>query len=163
MLLKQVIRGNARNHGLNSTFMAKPFKEYPGNGMHVHLSLFDEQGKNLFASREDGLLTPGLRHSLAGILDIFVESMIFYAPHANSYYRFEEKSYAPLNASWGHDNRTTALRIPKSTNNASRIELRVAGADANPYLAIAVLLAGLLHGLVERPELQAESRGKRIP
>ncbi|MEE3121248.1 MAG: glutamine synthetase family protein [SAR324 cluster bacterium] len=159
MLLKQVVRGDARNHGLNATFMAKPFLEHPGNGMHVHLSLYDDQGANQFAAEKDGSVSHDLRFSLAGILDLLSESMIFYAPHANSYHRFEENSYAPSNVSWGHDNRTTALRIPASAGDASRIEHRLAGADANPYLVMTVLLAGLLHGLAEQPELQAESKG----
>ena len=85
--------------------------------------------------------------------------MIFCAPHANSYHRFEENSYAPINATWGKDNRTTALRIPSGNEDSTRIEHRLSGADANPYLVMAMLISGFLHGFEEDPEIPPETIG----
>ena len=155
LLLKQVIKGTLRKYGMNATFMAKPFPSHPGSGMHLHLSLYDKQGKNLLAGEDSAKMS----QALAGVLDFMPESMIFCAPHANSYHRFQENSYAPLNANWGKDNRTTALRIPSGNTESTRIEYRLAGADANPYLVMAILIAGVLHGFEEKPDLPPETIG----
>ncbi|MEL0179197.1 MAG: glutamine synthetase family protein [Deltaproteobacteria bacterium] len=153
--LKQVVKGTLRNHGMKATFMAKPFASLPGSGMHLHLSLYDNQGENLLAPKN----SKKLNQAVSGILDLMPESMIFCAPHANSYHRFEENSYAPINATWGKDNRTTALRIPSGNEDSTRIEHRLSGADANPYLVMAMLISGFLHGFEEDPEIPPETIG----
>lgn len=134
--------------------MAKPFGDQAGNGMHVHLSLIDSSGKNVFddGSEEGSEL---LRQAAAGMLATANDAMAFFAPHSNSYRRFQESSHAPLNLCWGYDNRTTTLRVPASNPEARRIEHRIAGADVNPYLVLAGILAGVCHGIenqLEAPE-----------
>lgn len=144
--LKRLIRQVAEQHGMNATFMAKPYEEFAGSGMHVHISLFDEAQRNVFAL-EDGGDSPLLKRALAGMIDLLPASMALLAPNVNAYRRFLPDSYVPLQASWGHNNRTVALRIPCSDRHNHRVEYRVAGADANPYLVMAAILAGILHGL----------------
>ncbi len=151
---KRLVKGIARKHGYSATFMAKPYAEESGNGFHVHYSLVDADGNNLFDDGgEDG--TPMLRHAVAGMLEMMPQCMLMFAPHLNSYRRFMEGSHAPVFASWGYENRTVSIRIPESDPVARRIEHRVAGADANPYLVLASVLAGGLYGIeneLEAPE-----------
>ncbi|WP_245598934.1 glutamine synthetase family protein [Halotalea alkalilenta] len=146
LLLKRVIRQVAARHGLRATFMAKPYAQHSGSGMHVHLSLVDDQGRNLFATA-DGDDSEKLRQALAGMLALMPEAMALLAPNVNSYRRFQPGMYVPTRANWGYNNRTVALRIPSGGASARRIEHRVAGADANPYLAVAAVIAGLIHGI----------------
>ena len=146
MLFKQIAKGVARKHGLAASFMAKPHADRPGSGMHVHLSVIDKLGKNIFDDGSDaGSQT--MQYALAGLLAAMPESMLIFAPHHNSYRRFAIGSHAPLAACWGYENRTTALRIPLGPSQQRRIEHRVAGADTNPYLVLATILAGVLAGL----------------
>lgn len=147
ILLERCIRAAATAAGRRATFMAKPFEDRSGSGMHVHLSLYDEEGRNLFGERPDGEAM--LSRVLAGVLRAMPESMAIFAPNANSFRRFRPGSYAPLAPSWGRNNRTVAVRIPLSQPQAMRLEHRVAGADANPYLVLAAILAGVLDGLAE--------------
>ncbi len=144
--MQRSIATTAARHGLIASFMPKPMSDVAGNGMHVHCSLLDEQGKNIF---NDG--TPqgsaALRSGIAGCVELLPESMLIFAPSFNAYRRFQPGSHAPTFPAWGYDNRTTALRIPEGPLAAIRIEHRVAGADANPYLAIAAVLMGILYGL----------------
>ena len=146
MLFKQIVKGVARKHRLAASFMAKPHTDRPGNGMHVHLSVIDKRGQNIF---DDGSEAGSqlMKHALAGLLAAMPESMLIFAPHHNSYRRFAIESHAPLAACWGYENRTTALRIPMGPTQQRRIEHRVAGADTNPYLVLATILAGVLTGL----------------
>ena len=146
VLFKQIAKGVARKHGLAASFMAKPYADRPGNGMHLHLSVIDQQGQNIF---DDGSEAGSqlMQHAVAGLLAAMPESMLIFAPHQNSYRRFAEESHAPLAACWGYENRTTALRIPLGPSQQRRIEHRVAGADTNPYLVLATILAGMLAGL----------------
>lgn len=157
MLLKRSIRAVARRHGLIASFMAKPFGDEAGNGLHVHASLVDENGSNVFAGN-DGV-TETLRHAIGGLMDTMIDATAIFAPHANSYRRFQVGCHVPMAPSWGHDNRTTAVRVPLSDAAATRVEHRVAGADANPYLVLAAILAGIEHGLANRVEPPAETRG----
>lgn len=158
VMLRRVIRGVARRHGLLATFMAKPFGELAGSGMHVHCSLLDRQGNNVFDSgNRQG--TPLLGHAVAGCLRAMPESMLLFAPHLNSYRRFRRGTHAPLAPCWGHENRTAAIRIPADTPAATRLEHRVAGADAHPHLVIAAMLAGMLEGLEEGLEPPAPLQG----
>jgi glutamine synthetase len=146
ILFKRLIKGVARRNGLGATFMAKPYANKSGSGMHVHFSLLDEAGNNVFDSGdEDGSLM--MQKAVAGLLNHMPESMLVFAPHMNSYRRFQNGAHAPTFASWGYENRTVAVRIPDSENEARRIEHRVAGADANPYLVLAAILGAALHGI----------------
>lgn len=158
VMLRRVIRSVARQHGLLATFMAKPFGELSGNGMHVHCSLVDREGNNVFDSgNRQG--TPLLAQAVAGCLRAMPDSMLLFAPHLNSYRRFRRGTHAPLAACWGYENRTAALRIPADTPAATRIEHRVAGADAHPHLVIAAILAGMLDGLEQELEAPAPLQG----
>ena len=149
VLLKRIIRRIAQKYKMEATFMAKPFIDEAGSGMHVHLSLLNENGLNLFQGK-DSLGSIELQYSIEGLRSTLSESMLIYAPHANSYHRFHRDSYAPVNSSWGYNNRTVSFRIPANTGNDIRIEHRIAGADANPYLLVAAMLSGIYHGLKKK-------------
>lgn len=146
LLFKRLLKGVARSHGLRVSAMAKPFGELAGNGMHVHMSLLDSDGNNVFDDGSDAG-SDLLRHAVAGMMETANDAMAIFAPHANSYRRFQESSHAPLNLCWGYDNRTVTFRIPASEAKARRIEHRIAGADVNAYLVLAAILAGVCHGL----------------
>lgn len=143
---KRLVKGVAHKHGMQACFMAKPFEHQAGTGMHMHVSLADAQGNNLYAS-EDPAGTPLLRHSVGGMLEHLLESLLLFCPNANSYRRFQANSYAPLAPTWGVDNRTVSLRVPGGPSYSRHIEHRICGADANPYLAAAAILAAIEHGL----------------
>ena len=144
-LLKRIVKGVARRHGLDATFMAKPYGNLAGSGMHVHLSILDQLGRNIMAE-ENGAPSGKLRNVVGGMLGTLADCMLLLAPHANSYRRLTPGGHAPTNLTWGLDNRTAAIRVI-TAGQATRVEHRVAGADCNPYLAIAGILAGALHGL----------------
>ncbi len=150
VLLKRCIKAAARATGQRATFMAKPYAEQSGSGLHIHLSLVDEAGRNLFGETPDG--ERHLGHAVRGLQDLMAESMLVFAPNANSYRRLRPLTYAPTAPTWGWNNRTVALRIPPGGPGARRIEHRVAGSDANPYLVLAAMLAGVLHGLEQRQD-----------
>ncbi|MBT8098073.1 MAG: glutamine synthetase family protein [Woeseia sp.] len=154
LYLKRIIKTAARELGYTATFMARPFAEFSGSGMHLHVSVQDKAGNNLFASE-----AATLRAAVAGLQRSMEESMLIFAPHANSYRRFREHAYVPLSPSWGYNNRTVALRIPAGDAKATRIEHRLPGADANPYLAMAAVLSGILDGLQDRREPDAPIDG----
>ncbi|MCM2320177.1 glutamine synthetase [Pseudomonas linyingensis] len=151
VLLKRLIKNTAYDHEMDTTFMAKPYPGQAGNGLHVHISLLDKEGRNIFAA-ENPLENDALRHAIGGVLEALPASMAFLCPNVNSYRRFGSQFYVPNAPSWGLDNRTVALRVPTGNPDALRIEQRVAGADANPYLLMASLLAGVHHGLSQRIE-----------
>ncbi|MHA1529133.1 MAG: glutamine synthetase family protein [Alphaproteobacteria bacterium] len=144
--LKRAVRGVARSHGLDATFMPKPFGDMAGSGMHIHLSLLDGAGRNIFDGG-GGEANPALRQAVAGLRDRMADAMLIFAPHLNSYRRFMPGSYAPMAAAWGYDNRGAALRLPETAGPGARVEHRVSGADANPYLLAAAVLAGALDGI----------------
>ncbi|MCU1729866.1 glutamine synthetase family protein [Pseudomonas sp. 7P_10.2_Bac1] len=143
---KRLVKGVANKHGLQACFMAKPFSDQAGSGLHLHVSLADEEGNNLYAS-DDPQGTPLLRHSIGGMMHTLLDSLAIFCPHANSYRRFQASSYAPLAKSWGVNNRTVSLRVPGGPAQSRHIEHRICGADANPYLAAAALLAGIHLGI----------------
>ncbi|TAK52613.1 MAG: glutamine synthetase [Gammaproteobacteria bacterium] len=143
---KRIVKGVALRHGLEATFMAKPYADMAGSGLHIHTSLKDAAGGNLFASAEP-FGNERLQQAAAGLLATMAEGMAVFAPNANSYRRLRPQAYVPLHASWGYNNRGVAVRVPVSDAANRRLEHRVAGADANPYLLTAVVLAGMLHGL----------------
>lgn len=146
VMFKRLVKGVSRRHGYAATFMAKPYADRSGNGFHVHFSLLDESGANVFDNGSDEG-SKVLKHAVAGLMQTMADSTLTFAPHLNSYRRFMPGSHAPTFASWGYENRTVAIRIPESPNVARRIEHRVAGADANPYLVLAAVLAGALYGI----------------
>lgn len=144
-LFKTLVRGIARKHGMAATFMAKPFDD-AGNGMHVHFSVVDADGKNVFDNGgPEG--TETLHHAIAGCMKAMPASTLIFAPHANSYARMVPGAHAPTGISWAHENRTAAIRIPGGPTVARRIEHRVAGGDINPYLMLAVVLGAALIGI----------------
>lgn len=149
VMYKRLVKGVARRHGWDATFMAKPFAEHAGSGMHLHVSVEDANGENIFAS-ECAEGSDALRNAVGGMATTLGDAFAIFAPNANSYRRFRANSFAPVEPTWGVDNRTVSLRIPKGAPPTRHIEHRVAGADANPYLALAALLAGVHHGLTNR-------------
>ena len=148
-LFKYAAKEVALKHGLNAVFMAKPIRGQSGSSMHLHQSVVDAQGRNIF-SREDGSASEAFHHFIGGLQAYTPDLMLIYAPFVNSYRRYVAGAQAPVSLHWGEDNRTTGLRIPLSGPAARRVENRIAGADANPYLAIAATLAAGLAGLDER-------------
>jgi glutamine synthetase len=150
MRLKRIVRAQARAHGVTACFMAKPIEDYAGSGMHFHTSLCDSTERNLFVEDVEGQWNPMILHALGGLRATMGESMLVFAPHANSWRRFATQSYAPVSPTWGVNNRSVALRIPAGAKTGRRIEHRPAGVDANPYLVAATILAGIRHGLLHR-------------
>ena len=146
IMLKRVIKEVASQQNLLASFMAKPFVDQAGSGLHLHVSLLDKDGKNIFACTEDAPVDV-LKHAISGMQQTSKDCMLMFAPHANSYRRFVLNAFVPLNDCWGFNNRTVAMRIPHSDPANTRIEHRISGADANPYLVTAAVLAGILHGL----------------
>ena len=146
MMMKRLIKGVAGKHGLIASFMPKPFDDEAGNGMHVHCSVLNEQGGNIF---DDGsqLGTPLLHSAIAGCLQHMADSVAIFAPSFNAYRRFQPGCHAPTYPGWGYENRTVAIRVPSGSNAARRLEHRVAGSDTNPYLMFAVLLSAMLDGI----------------
>lgn len=145
---KMLVRGLARKHGFAASFMAKPYQDWPGNGMHMHFSVTDKEGTNLF---DDGTHagSPLLHHAVAGCLKAMSGTTLLLAPHSNSYDRFEPGAHAPTGIAWAYENRTAAVRIPSGNLKARRIEHRVAGGDINPYLMMAGVLGAALLGIEE--------------
>jgi len=158
VMFKRVLRGVAQKHGLIACFMAKPFTERAGSGLHVHVSMNDEQGRNLFAS-EDPAGTAELRQAIGGMKDVMAESMAVFAPNANSYRRFVSESYAPIAPIWGINNRSVSLRVPAGPAASRHVEHRISGADANLYLAVAAVLGAAGHGMRERLDPGAPVEG----
>lgn len=146
VILQRAIKGVAKNLDLRASFMAKPFADLAGNGMHMHCSLVDEDGNNAFNNGTDEG-NELLQHAIAGCLATLNDCMLIFAPHLNSYRRFKEGSHVPMTATWGYENRTVAIRVPAGSHKAMRIEHRVAGADANPYLVSSAIIAGMLYGI----------------
>lgn len=157
--LKRIVRAQARAHGVTACFMAKPIEAYAGSGMHFHVSLLDGAGQNVFVEAVEGQWSPTILHALGGLRATMSESMLVFAPHANSWRRFASQSYAPVSPTWGVNNRSVALRIPAGERAARRIEHRPSGVDANPYLVAATVLAGVRHGLAGAMDPGPETTG----
>lgn len=151
VMLKRAVKAVALKNGLAASFMAKPFAGISGCGMHIHVSLLDDDGRNVFmGSCSDGEFSETLRHAIGGMATIMDESTAIFSPNANSFRRFSHNSYVPATPNWGPNHRDLALRIPLSSPENTRVEHRVAGADANPYLVVAAILAGIHHGIVNK-------------
>jgi glutamine synthetase len=150
-LFKMLVKGLARRHGFAASFMAKPYPEYSGSGLHTHFSVVDESGDNVFDSGgPKGTAT--LRSAVAGCLNAMHDSALIFAPHQNSYERLVPGKHAPTSICWGYENRTAAIRIPAGNPAARRIEHRVAGGDVNPYLMLAAILGAALDGMTQGME-----------
>ncbi|KJY81770.1 gamma-glutamylputrescine synthetase [Vibrio galatheae] len=143
VIAKRLIRQVAHQHGFDATFMAKPFADQAGNGMHIHLSLLDEQGNNHF-SQADGQESDLFYQTMAAMLAQTSDSMALICPNVNSFRRFVPGAYVPTKADWGVNHRGVALRVPISDSKNRRIEHRIAGADVNPYILAAVVLSSVL-------------------
>lgn len=156
VLLKRAVRAVARRHGTAACFMAKPFAEYAGNGLHFHVSLLREDGSNFLSNGEPALAEPpfdrALRHAVGGLQATMGDAMAIFAPNGNSYRRLRPDFFAPVMPNWGVNHRGVSIRIPLSGPQNLRIEHRTAGADANPYLVAAAVLAGIHHGLEKELE-----------
>jgi len=161
VVFKRTMREAALKHNVAATFMAKPMTGEPGSAMHLHQSIVDiKTGKNIF-SNADGSMSELFLHHIGGLQKLIPEALPLFAPNVNSFRRFLPDTSAPVNVEWGEENRTVGLRVPDSTPDNRRVENRLAGADANPYLALAAsLLCGYI-GMVEglKPSAQVKGRG----
>ncbi|MEM9198678.1 MAG: glutamine synthetase family protein [Pseudomonadota bacterium] len=167
---KRLIREAALRCGCYATFMAKPYSEQPGSAMHIHMSVTDATGRNVFSGEDGG---PSALHDwfVGGQQRYFHDAIALVAPYVNSYRRLTPGLAAPINLDWAEDNRTTGLRSPRSGPQARRVENRVAGADANPYLALAASLAcgylGMTGEVAPRPKVATEvdsyTRARDLP
>lgn len=154
VLLKRAIKSVALQHGCVACFMAKPFEQDSGSGLHVHMSLVDKNGTNYFSQGKEKMASPPfsarLRHAIGGLAKTMAEGTAIFAPNANSYRRLRPEMYAPVEPNWGVNHRNVAIRVPLSDERNLRFEHRTSGADANPYLVTAALLAGVHYGLKNR-------------
>ncbi|GAA5047942.1 glutamine synthetase family protein [Erythrobacter westpacificensis] len=162
ILLKRLVKAVARQHAMRACFMAKPFGDLAGNGMHVHTSVLDKQGRNMFCD-DSRAPSDALRHAVGGLVSGMADSMLLFAPHANSYRRFRRSSHVPLNASWAWGDRTAAVRAIQGGPSEMRIEHRLAGADANPYLVIAAILTDIAAGIAQKTSPGPQQRDGQEP
>lgn len=157
-LFKMLVKGLARRHGFAASFMAKPYAEYSGNGLHTHFSIIDKHGRNVFSN--GGPEGSGvLKQAIAGCLHAMPDSTLIFAPHSNSYERLVPDAHAPNTVCWAYENRTAAIRVPSGNPSARRIEHRVAGGDVNPYLMLAAVLGAALMGIERQMEPPAPITG----
>lgn len=147
IMLKRIVMGCARKHKLQATFMAKPFIEYAGNGMHVHASVVDGKGQNIFA-KEDG--EAALGGAISELIRTMPQALLLFINSWNGFRRIQPGSYAPTRAVWAENNRSVALRIPASNEQNRRLEHRISGADANPYIVLCAILQAMMEGLEKR-------------
>lgn len=157
-LFRRVVKAVARRHKMEATFMPKPYANQTGSGQHVHMSLLDDSGRNLF---DDGSAAGStlLRAAIGGLAATMREAMLIFAPSFTSFRRFAANAFVPVNATWGYNNRSVAFRVPSGPAENRRIEHRVAGADANPYLVLAAVLGGVLHGIEGRLDPGPPAKG----
>ncbi len=158
-LFKHLLKEVALKHGLIVVCMAKPLAHTPGSSMHIHQSIVDGEGRNIFSDAQ-GEATPAFRHFIGGLQACLADFTLLFAPNVNSFQRLCHPYASPNNACWSHDNRAAGLRIPASAPVARRVENRLPGADANPYLAIAASLAAGLHGIERALEPTAPIQGE---
>jgi glutamine synthetase len=148
-LFKRTVREVAIEHEMHATFLAKPMAEEAGSALHIHQSILDKGGENIF-SNKDGSASDLFYGYLGGLQTYMPEALLIFAPYVNSYRRFLSRSWAsPVNLAWAVDNRTVGLRVPDSGPEDRRIENRLAGSDVNPYLVLAATLACGYLGMVE--------------
>ncbi|MEM7056585.1 MAG: glutamine synthetase family protein [Pseudomonadota bacterium] len=157
VLQRRIVREVARVQGYDATFMSKPFAEDSGSGLQVNLSIQDSDGNIFDPRRTDG--DARLGHAIAGMQAMLAESFAIFAPNLNAYRRFEPDQFTPVTSDWGENNRSVAFRVPASDPENRRIEHRAAGAEANPYLVTAAVLAAAHHGLTNTLTPTAEGTG----
>lgn len=159
-VFKRTMREAALKHDVAATFMAKPITDQPGSAMHIHQSVVDiKTGKNLF-SNPDGSMSELFMQHIGGLQKYIPELLPLFAPNVNSFRRFLPDTSAPVNVEWGEENRTVGLRVPEATPQNRRVENRLAGADANPYLVLAAsLLCGYM-GMVGDFKPSAPVKGR---
>ncbi len=166
LMLKHIVRHAAAAHDMCATFMPKPFPDRAGNGCHVHVSVLDSDGSNIFADADEAG-SGVLRHAIGGLLATMPDCTALFAPGANSYRRLVKGAFAPVHRSWDVNNRTVALRIPVGDVASRRVEHRVAGADVNPWLLAAGVLAGIHHGISRRvdppPRVEGNAYKQELP
>jgi glutamine synthetase len=157
---KRTLREAAMRHNMFATFMAKPIAGEPGSAMHIHQSIVDANGQNIF-SNPDGTASKAFYWYIGGLQKYIPSAMALFAPYVNSYRRLSRFTAAPINIQWGTDNRTVGIRSPVASAAARRIENRVIGADANPYVALAATLAcgylGMKHQIEPTPECKGDA------
>ena len=158
MLLKHAIKNIAEANGQLASFMAKPLSNEGGSGCHIHVSLLDKDGNNIFGQDESKLLS-----GIGGLMETISESLAACAPFANSYRRYRKDGWSPNSGNWGRNHRLVSLRIPISGDKDKRVEHRIAGADVNPYLLCAAVLAGIHHGVKNRIDPGPESMEGQEP
>jgi glutamine synthetase len=162
LLFKHLLREVGLKHGINVVFMAKPLAHTPGSSMHIHQSVVEQgTGKNIFTTA-DGRASAAFFQFIAGQQAAMPDFTALFAPHVNSYQRLCHPFASPNNACWSEDNRSAGLRIPASAPAARRVENRVAGADANPYLILAASLAAGLHGIEQQLQPSAPLQGEFV-
>ena len=155
----RIVRAQSRSDGITACFMAKPMENVSGSGMHFHISMYDKKGINLFSENNKGKINPNLLNAIGGLSQTMGESMLVFAPHANSWRRLVLGSYAPVRPNWGLDNRSVAFRIPSSSNKNRRIEHRVSGVDANPYLVALTVLSAIRYGMKNKIKPPEQTKG----
>ena len=147
-LFKRTVREAAIAHEMHATFLARPMSKEAGSSLHVHQSVVDRHGKNIF-SDEDGGPSDLFMSYIGGLQKYMPHALLLFAPYANSYRRFLSYWASPVNLCWAIDNRTVGLRVPDSPPEARRVENRIAGSDVNPYLVLAATLACGYLGMIE--------------
>jgi glutamine synthetase len=161
-LFKRTVREVAIEHEMHATFLAKPMAEEAGSALHVHQSIVDKSGNNIF-SKQDGAPSDLFYGFLAGLQHYMPDAMLIFAPYVNSYRRFLNPWSSPVNLAWAIDNRTVGLRVPDSEPENRRIENRLAGSDVNPYLVLAATLAcgylGMTEGLQPTEPIEGSAYG----
>jgi glutamine synthetase len=164
-LFKRTIREAAIKHGMHATFLAKPMEGEAGSALHIHQSVVDKQGNNVF-SDADGNPSDLFRGFLGGLQHYMNEALLVFAPYVNSYRRFMNPDSSPVNLAWAIDNRTVGLRVPDSSPDARRVENRLAGADVNPYLVLAASLAcgylGMVEGIEPSEPIEGSAYGREF-
>lgn len=169
LLFKTFVKVLAQRHGLMATFMAKWSHEYPGQSGHIHLSLRNKRdhGSAFHDAAQPFNMSATQRHFMAGVQRLLPEFMALYAQTVNSYTRLVPGYWAPLDATWGMENRTTALRLIPGSEKSQRVEVRIGSADANPYLALAAALGsgleGIKHGWEPEPMVQGNAYTQKFP
>ena len=158
LALKIILGEAAEDHSMKADFLAKPFADRSGSGLHIHVHLADDAGKNVFY-KDDSTMSDMLKHSIGGLLEWLPDCMAVFAPHAESYIRFITGGNAPTTVSWGANNRTVAVRLPMAAHENKHIEHRVSGADADPAAVMAVILAATHYGLTHKCDPGAQIFG----
>jgi glutamine synthetase len=164
-LFKRTVREAAIEHQMHATFLAKPMAEEAGSALHIHQSVVDKDGNNIF-STADGEASELFASYLAGLQTYIPHAMLIFAPYVNSYRRFLDPWSSPVNLAWAVDNRTVGLRVPDSESENRRVENRLAGSDVNPYLALAATLAcgylGMVEGLEPTDPIKGSAYGSEF-